>query len=113
MSCKAHCQKNASHNKTLIPGRQQLPDLSDYPESQHTAVWKVDRKKRKVHINKEHRKHVKIAQSLGETGVKVYTGGNTNQLRLMTKVESHPLVEQQTFILKDIVQLCIVEEAIL
>jgi hypothetical protein len=41
---------------------------------------------------------------------KVYFGGNSDQLRPMTKVESHPLVQQQTFSSKDIVQLCIAEE---
>ncbi len=41
----------------------------------------------------------------------MYTGGNTDQLRPMTKVESHPYFELQTFISKDIFQLCIGEEA--
>ncbi len=108
---QSFCSKDASRNKALIPGGPQPTDLSDYSKSQHAAGWKAYKRKRKAYIDKECRKCVKIAQSLGETVVKVYSGGNTNQLHSMTKVESHQFVEQQTFSLKDIVQLCIAEEA--
>jgi hypothetical protein len=90
--------KDFSCHKTLIPGGPQPPDLSDYSKSQHTAVWKLYKKKHKAYVDKECGKCVKIAQSFRDTGAKVYSGGNSHQLHPMTKVESHPLVQQQALI---------------
>ena len=98
--------KDTHHNKTLILGRPQPPDLSNYPESQHSAALKYYKSKRKLYANKE---RAKVAQSVAHP-VAVYTGRNSDQLHPMTEVVSHQLVEKQTLMSKEIVQLCIAKE---
>jgi hypothetical protein len=53
--------------------------------------------------------HVKAVESVSHTSE--YSGHNSTQLRTMNDVESNRLEEDHTFVTKDILNLCIAEEA--
>ena len=96
--------------KTIIPGGPQPPDLSNYPESEHSSVWGKYVKARKKFVDDERHKRLKTQKSMTNEGNRL-SGDQTEQLRPMAEVEKSRLIVGNVFRSKDVVKLRIAEEA--
>jgi hypothetical protein len=99
-----------THQKTLILGGPQPPDPTGVPEDEYKKLYNAFRKKHNAFTNKRRNESVKVAQSSGGPAWK-YLGCCNEQLYPMQEVDSHLLLAGQTFPGKDILHLCITEEA--
>ncbi len=95
--------------KNVIPGGPTKPDVGNISEAEAGIVLKAYAKERKAYTDKQRFSRVKAVQSVSHSSE--YSGHNRTQLRTMNDVESNPLEEDHTFVTKDILNLCIAEEA--
>ncbi len=63
--------------KTIIPGGPQPPDLSNYPESEHSSIWGKYVKARKKYVDDERHKQLK-ANKLTTRGGELLVGTRPN-----------------------------------
>jgi sRNA-binding carbon storage regulator CsrA len=96
--------------KTIIPGGPQPPDLSNYPESEHSSVMGKYVKARKKFVDDERHRRLKTQKSTTKGGGHL-SGDQTEQLRPMAEVEKSRLSAGNIFRSKDVVKLRIAEEA--
>jgi hypothetical protein len=97
--------------KTLILGGLQPPDPTGVPEDKYRKLYSAFKKKHKAITDKRCNESAKVAQSAGGLARK-FTGYCSEQLRPMQEVDSHPLLAGHTYPGKDILHLCITEEAV-
>ncbi len=93
-----------------IPGGPQPPDLSMYPEPEQQAVLDSYIAKRKSFTDRYHHQRVKKKNLEAKLSATV-SADQTEQLCPMSIVETLRLVEGDTFKKKNVLQLCISEEA--
>jgi hypothetical protein len=98
--------KNKSQ-MNIIPGGPEPPDLSKYPESERDAVLAAYVVKRKAFTDRDCQRHVKKSKSKAKLSGTV-GGAQIEQLQCMSKVETHRLLEGDTFKNKEVLQLCII-----
>ncbi len=94
----------------IIPGGPELPDLSKYPECERDAVLAAYLVKRKVFTNRDCHRRVKKSKWEAKLSATV-SDAQIEQLRPMSEVETHRLLEGDTFKNKEVLQLHISEEA--
>ena len=94
----------------IIPGGPEPPDLSKYPESEQDAVLAAYLVKRKAFTNRDRHRRVKKSKSEAKLSGTV-SGAQIEQLRCMSEVETHRLLEGDTFKNKEVLQLRISKEA--
>jgi hypothetical protein len=95
----------------IIPGGPEPPDLSKYPESERDAVLAAYLVKRKAFTNRDRFRCVKKSMSEAMLSGTVSGGAQIEQLRCMSEVETHHLLEGDTFKNKEVLQLRISKEA--
>jgi hypothetical protein len=95
--------------KNIIPGGPTKPDLRNMTETAAKIVLKAYAKERKAYTDKQRFARVKAVQSVSLSSG--FSGHNNKQIRTMTDVESNRLVEDHIFATKEILNLCIAEEA--
>jgi hypothetical protein len=94
----------------IIPGGPEPPDLSKYPKSERDAVLAAYLVKRKAFTDRDphrRRKKNKLEAKLSAT----ISGAQIEQLHPMSEVETHRLLEGDTFKNKEVLQLRISKEA--
>ncbi len=91
---------------SIIPGGPEPPDLSKYPESERDAVLATYLVKRKAFTNWDCHRLVKKSKSEAKLSATV-SGAQIEQLHSMSEVETHCLLEGDTFKNKEVLQLCI------
>jgi hypothetical protein len=94
----------------IIPGGPEPPNLSKYPESERDAVLAAYLVKRKAFTNRDRHRREKKSKSEAKLSATV-SGAQIEQLRPMSKVETHRLLEGDTFKNKEVLQLRISKEA--
>ncbi len=94
----------------IIPGSSQPPDLSMYPKSEQQAVVDAYTAKRKSFTDRDCHQRVKKKNLEAKLSTTV-SADQIQQLRPMSVVEAHRLVEVDTFKNKNVLWLCISEEA--
>jgi hypothetical protein len=94
----------------IIPGGPEPPDLSKYPESERDAVLAAYLVKRKAFTDRDCHRCVKRSKSEALLSTTV-SGAQIEQLHPMSKVETHYLLEGDTFKNKEVLQLHISKEA--
>jgi hypothetical protein len=106
-------QSSFPNNKlrmNIIPGGPEPSDLSKYPESEWDAVLAAYLIKRRAITDRDCHRHMK--KSKLETKLSgTVSGAQIEQLHPMSEVETHHLLEGDTFKNKEVLQLCISEEA--
>jgi hypothetical protein len=95
--------------KNISPGGPPKPDVRSMYKAEAKIVLKANAKKRKAYTDKHCCARVKAVQSVSH--LSGYSGHNSTQLRTMKDVESNCLEEDHTFATKDILNLCLAEEA--
>ncbi len=80
----------------IIPGGPEPPDLSKYPKSEQDAVLAAYLVKRKAFTNRDCHRCVKKSKLEAKLSATVI-GAQFEQLRPMSKVETHCLLEGDTF----------------
>ena len=95
--------------KNISPGGPPKPDVRSMYKAEAKIVLKANAKKRKASTDKHCCARVKAVQSVSH--LSGYSGHNSTQLRTMKDVESNCLEEDHTFATKDILNLCLAEEA--
>jgi hypothetical protein len=78
-------------------------------ESKGKVLLKCYAKARKAYTGKQRTAHVKSDKSLSKSSS--FTGKQNDRLHTMNEVEKSGLIDNQTFKSKDVIQLCISEEA--
>jgi hypothetical protein len=94
----------------IIPGGSEPPNLSKYPESERDAVLAAYLVKRKAFSNRDCHRRVKKSKLEAKLSATV-SGAQIEQLRPMSKVETHCLLEGDTFKNKEVLQFRISKEA--
>jgi hypothetical protein len=94
----------------IIPGGPQPPNLFMYPKSEQQAVLDAYITKRKLFTNRDCHQRVKKKNLEAKLSATV-SADQIEQLRPMSVVETHHLVEGYTFKNKNVLQLRISEEA--
>jgi hypothetical protein len=94
----------------IIPGGPEPPDLSKYPRSERDAVLAAYLVKRKAFTDRDRHRRVKKSKLEAKLSGTV-SGAQIEQLQCMSKVETHRLLEGDTFKNKEVLQLHISEEA--
>jgi hypothetical protein len=94
----------------IIPGGPEPPNLSKYFKSERDAVLAAYLVKRKAFTNRDCHRHMKKSKLEAKLSATV-SGAQIEQLRPMSKVETHHLLEGDTFKNKEVLQLRISEEA--
>jgi hypothetical protein len=84
-------------------------DVRNMSEAKARIVLKAYTKERKAYTDKQRSSCVKAVKSVSH--MSEYSGHNSMQLRTMNVVESNRLEEDHTFATKEILNLCIAEEA--
>jgi hypothetical protein len=102
-------QKDKSR-MNIIPGSPEPPDLSKYPKSEWDAVLAAYLIKWKAFTDRDCHRRMKKSKSEAKLSATV-SGVQIEQLRPMSKVETHHLLEGDTFKNKEVLQLRISEEA--
>jgi len=95
--------------KNFIPGGPTKPDVRIITEATTKTVLKAYTKERKTYTDEQHFACVKAVKFVSH--LSGYSGHNIKQLRTMTDVESNRLEEDHIFATKEILNLCIAEEA--
>jgi hypothetical protein len=93
----------------IIPGGPKPPDLSKYPKSEQEAVLAAYLTKRKKFTNRDCHRRVKKSKSEAKSAT--VSGAQISQLCPMSEVENHRLLEGDTFKNKEVLQLCVSDEA--
>jgi hypothetical protein len=101
--------KNKSR-MNIIPGGPEPPDLSKYPKSEQDAVLAAYLVKRKAFTDRDRHRRAKKSKSEAKLTGPV-SGAQIEQLRPMSKVETHRLLEGDTFKNKEVLQIRISKEA--
>ncbi len=94
----------------IIPGGPEPPNLSKYPKPERDAVLAAYLVKRKAFTNRDCHRHVKKSKSEAKLSGTV-SGVQIEQLQCMSEVETHCLLEGDTFKNKEVLQLRISKEA--
>ncbi len=94
----------------IIPGGPEPPDLSKYPKSEQDAVLAAYLIKMKPFTDRDCHRCVKKSKLEAKLSATV-SGAQIEQLHPMSKVETHRLLEGDTFKNKEVLQLRISEEA--
>jgi hypothetical protein len=101
--------KNKSR-MNIIPGSPEPPDLSKYPKSEQDAVLAAYLVKRKAFTNKDCHRRVKKSKLEAKLS-DIVSGAQIEQLHPMSEVETHRLLEGDTFKNKEVPQIHISEVA--
>ena len=80
----------------IIPGGPEPPDLSKYPKSERDAVLAAYLVKRKAFTDRDCHRYVKKSKSEAKLSATV-SGAQIEQLRPMSEVEIHYLLEGDAF----------------
>jgi hypothetical protein len=80
----------------IIPGGPEPPDLSKYPKSERDAVVAAYLVKRKAFTDRDCHRYVKKSKSEAKLSATV-SGAQIEQLRPMSEVEIHYLLEGDAF----------------
>jgi hypothetical protein len=94
----------------IIPGGPEPPNLSKYPESERDAVLAAYLIKRKAFTNRDCHRRVKKSKLEAKLSGTV-SGAQIEQLHPMSKVETHLLLEGDTFKNKEVLQIRISKKA--
>jgi hypothetical protein len=94
----------------IIPGGPEPPDLSKYPESERDAVLAAYLVKRKAFTDRDCHRRVKKSKLEAKLSGTV-SGAQIEQLRPISEVETHRLLEGDTFKNKEVLQIRISKEA--
>ncbi len=100
--------KNKSR-MNIIPGGPTPPDLSKYPKSEQEAVLAAYLTKRKAFTIRDCHRRVKKSKLEAKSSATV-SGAQIEQLRPMSEVKNHHLLEGDTFKNKEVLQLRISKE---
>jgi hypothetical protein len=95
--------------KNIVPGGPQKPGMSMCTESKGMVLLQRYAKVRKAYTDKQQTACVKSNKPWLKSSS--FTGKQNEQLHTMNEVEKSCLIDNQTFKLKDVLQLCISEEA--
>ncbi len=95
--------------KNIVPGGPQKPDVSMCTKSEGKVLLQRYAKARKAYTDTQRTAHVKSDKSWSKSSP--FTGDQNERLCTMNKVEKSGLIDNQTFKLKDVLQLRISEEA--
>jgi hypothetical protein len=93
----------------IIPGSPEPPNLSKFPKSEWDVVLAAYLVKRKVFTNRDPHRHVKKSKLEAKLSATV-SGAQIEQLHPISEVETHCLLEGDTFKNKEVLQLRISEE---
>ncbi len=108
--------RDKSKKKNYSIGGPQPPDLDQYPKNEKEEVWEAYKKKREAFNDQQRKKKAKLARLGHESSADMnpsseYKGCNLNRIRTIEEVEANPLMVKHTFLSRDIMYLCVAEEA--
>ena len=95
--------------KNIVPGGPPKPDVSNLSESEAMVVMKRYNKDRKAYTDKQRTLRCKVSKSVKISST--FSGIRTERLRPMTEVDKGRLLDNHSFMSKEVVQLRIAEEA--